>query len=105
MNTPVVRTPEAIAADPQYQQLRRSRNRLGWTLTSLMLLAYYGFIGLIAFDKAFLAQPLGQGKVTTLGIPLALGLMVFTVAITGLYVRHANRKFDALTRDIVERHS
>ena len=104
MNTPAVRSPEAIAADPDYQLLRRSRNHLGWTLTILMLLGYYGFIGLIAFDKAFLARPIAQGAVTTIGIPLALGLMVFTVAITGLYVRHANRRFDALTRNIVERH-
>jgi uncharacterized membrane protein (DUF485 family) len=103
MNTPVVRSPEAIAADPDYQLLRRSRNRLGWFLTVLMLLGYYGFIGLIAFDKAFLARPLSEGGVTTIGIPLALGLMVFTVVITGLYVRHANKKFDALTRNIVER--
>jgi uncharacterized membrane protein (DUF485 family) len=103
MNTPAVRSAEAIAADPDYQRLRRSRNRLGWFLTALMLLGYYGFIGLIAFDKAFLAQPVAQGSVTTIGIPIALGLMVFTVVITGLYVRHANRKFDALTRNIVER--
>lgn len=103
MNTPAVRSAEAIAADPDYQLLRRSRNRLGWWLTALMLLGYYGFIGLIAFDKAFLAQPIAQGRVTTIGIPIALGLMVFTVVITGLYVRHANRRFDTLTRNIVER--
>ena len=39
-----------IEANPQYQELRRKRNSLGWTLTILMLVVYYGFIGLIAFD-------------------------------------------------------
>ncbi|MGV8960184.1 MAG: DUF485 domain-containing protein [Stenotrophomonas sp.] len=91
-----------IAAHPAYQKLHRTRNRLGWFLTILMLLTYYGYIGLIAFDKAFLAQPIGPGKVTTLGIPIALGLMVFTIVITGLYVRRANKQFDQLTRQIVE---
>ena len=39
-----------IEANPMYRQLRTRRNRLGWTLTIVMLVAYYGFIGLIAFD-------------------------------------------------------
>ena len=41
---------ERIASRPAYQRLRTTRNRLGWFLTVLMLLAYYGYIGLIAFD-------------------------------------------------------
>jgi uncharacterized membrane protein (DUF485 family) len=36
----------------------------------LMLVVYYGYIALIAFNKPFLAQPIGNG-VTTLGIPSA----------------------------------
>ena len=67
-----------------------------------MLLGYYGYIGLIAFDKAFLATPIGPGKITTVGIPIALGLMVFTILITGFYVRRANKEFDKLTDEIVE---
>ena len=91
-----------IEANPKYHELRRKRNRLGWTLTVLMLIVYYGFIGLIAFDKAFLATPIGPGKITTVGIPIALGLMVFTILITGFYVRRANKEFDKLTEEIVE---
>ena len=102
MNASVDPRVERIASNPAYQRLRRVRNRLGWTLTILMLLAYYGYIGLIAFDKAFLAQPIGAGKVTTIGIPIAIGLMVFTIAITGFFVRRANKEFDQLTHQIVE---
>ena len=98
MSDPVV---ERIQRDPKYQQLTRTRNRLGWTLTILMLIVYYGYIGLIAFDKELLAKPLGAG-VTTLGIPIGLGVIVFTVIITGLYVRRANTEFDAMTRDILK---
>ncbi len=90
-----------IEANPKYHELRRKRNRLGWTLTVLMLLVYYGFIGLIAFDKAFLAQPIGEG-VTTIGIPIAFGVIVFTILITGIYVYRANSEYDRLTAEILK---
>ena len=98
MQDPVV---ARIEANPKYQALKRQRSRFGWLLTILMLLAYYGFIGLIAFDKEFLAKPLGAG-VTTLGIPIAFGVIVFTIAITGLYVRRANGEYDRLTAEILK---
>jgi uncharacterized membrane protein (DUF485 family) len=98
MNDPVV---ARIEANPKYHQLKRTRSRFGWLLAVLMLLVYYGYIGLIAFDKELLAQPLGAG-VTTLGIPIGLGVIAFTVLITGLYVRRANNEFDRLTAEILE---
>lgn len=90
-----------IEANPRYQELKRKRSGFGWLLTILMLIAYYGFIGLIAFDKEFLARPIGDG-VTSLGIPIAFGVIVFTIAITGLYVRRANSEYDRLTAKILE---
>ena len=101
MQDPVV---ARIEANPKYQALKRKRGGFGWLLTLLMLLAYYGFIGLIAFDKEFLAKPIGAG-VTTLGIPIAFGVIVFTIAITGLYVRRANGEYDRLTAEILEESS
>lgn len=85
-----------IAAHPQYQELKRKRNRFGWTLALLMLLVYYGFILLVAFDKQFLAQRLGNG-VMTVGMPIGFGVILFTIAITGFYVRRANAEFDTLS--------
>lgn len=98
MSDPVV---EKIQSHPKYLALRAKRNRFGWLLTLLMLAVYYGYIALIAFNKPFLAQPLGAG-VTTLGIPIGMGVIVFTVVITGIYVRRANSEFDALTKDILK---
>ena len=86
----------AIRSNPTFQELRRSCNRFGWTLTLLTLVVYYGFISLIAFNKPFLAKPIGGG-VTTMGIPIGIGVIVFTVLIVGFYVRRANGEFDALT--------
>ena len=90
-----------IEANPKYALLKRKRNSLGIILTIAMLVAYYGFIGAIAFDKEFLAQRIGPG-VTSLGIPIALGLIVFTVAITGFYVWRANREFDRLVDEVLQ---
>ena len=90
-----------IEANPKYHELKRKRSSFGWLLTVLMLLVYYGYIGLIAFDKELLARPLGAG-VTTLGIPIGLGVILFTVIITGLYVRRANDEYDRLTAEILE---
>ena len=90
-----------IEANPKYHELKRKRSRFGWLLTVLMLLVYYGYVGLIAFDKELLARPLGAG-VTTLGIPIGLGVILFTVLITGLYVRRANDEYDRLTAEILK---
>ena len=90
-----------IEANPKYHELRRKRNAFGWALTLLMLVVYFGYIALIAFNKPFLAQPIGNG-VTTLGIPIGLGVIVFTIVITGFYVRRANSEFDRLTAEILE---
>ena len=88
-------------ANPKYLELRRKRNFIGWVLTALMMLVYYGYIALIAFDKEFLARPIGNG-VTTIGIPIGIGVIVFTVVITGIYVRRANSEFDRLTAEIMK---
>ncbi len=93
---------ERIRANPKYQQLKSTRNTYGWIMTVLMLFVYYGFISLIAFNKAFLAQPLGATGVTTVGIPIGVGVILFTIIITGIYVRRANTEFDALKEEIIK---
>lgn len=98
MSDPVV---DKIQANPKYQELRSKRTKFGVVLTILMLVVYYGYIALIAFNKPFLAQPIGSG-VTTLGIPLGMGVIVFTIAITAFYVNRANNEFDALTAEILK---
>lgn len=90
-----------IEANPKYHELRRKRNVLGWTLTLLMLVVYFGYIALIAFNKPFLAQPIGNG-VTTLGIPIGMGVIIFTIVITAIYVRRANSEYDQLTVEILK---
>lgn len=90
---------QRIATHPQYLALKSRRSRFGWWLTAAMMLVYYGFIVLVAFDKPFLAQKLGAG-VMTVGIPIGFGVIVFTVLITAFYVRRANREFDDLAEQV-----
>jgi uncharacterized membrane protein (DUF485 family) len=88
-----------VSANPLYQELKAKRSRFGWLLAIAMLVVYYGFILLVAFDKPFLAQRLGSG-VTTIGMPIGFGVIVFTVVITAIYVRRANAEYDELTERI-----
>lgn len=98
MSDPIV---DKIKSNPKYQELQKKRNGLGFLLTVLMLVVYYGYIALIAFNKPFLAQPVGAG-VTSLGIPIGMGVIIFTIIITGIYVKRANGEFDQLTKDILK---
>jgi len=92
---------QRVISHPKYQELKAKRSSFGWTLTWAMMIVYYGFIVLVAFDKQFLATKLGAG-VMTLGIPIGFGVIVFTVVITAIYVRRANREYDDLTAEITK---
>lgn len=88
-----------VSALSSYQTLRSRRNALGLWLTVAMLAVYYGFILLVAFNKPLLATKLGAG-VTTLAMPIGLGVILFTIAITVFYVVRANREFDTLAAQV-----
>jgi len=90
---------QKIKSNPKYQKLVASRSSYGWILTLVMMIAYYGYILLVAFNKELLGTKVGAG-VTTWGIPIGLFVIVFTVIITGVYVRRANGEFDELTAEI-----
>lgn len=82
-----------IAEDPRYRDLVARRARFAWTLAGVMAAIFLGFLLLVAFDKALLGRPIGDGA-TTLGIPIGLGVILAGIALTALYVRRANRDFD-----------
>ena len=93
---------QRIKADPDYHKLVSRRSAYGWVLSVVMLVVYYGYILLIAFKRDLLATKIGSG-VMTWGIPIGLFVIVFTVIITGIYVRRANGEFDELTARIRQR--
>lgn len=93
---------ERVQNDPQFHELVRRRSRLAWLLTALMVFIYFGFVLTIAYNKDFLSQSL-FGGVTTVGIPVGIGVILSAFALTGIYVARANTAFDDLTKEIIER--
>ena len=91
-----------VKSDPDYRKLVATRSRFGWTLTWAMMIVYYGFTVLVAFNKEFMGTRIGEG-VMTWGIPLGLFVILFTVVITGINVRRANSQYDELTDAIKAR--
>jgi uncharacterized membrane protein (DUF485 family) len=69
------------------------RTKIAVVLTLATMATYFGFILLVAFDKPFLARQLAPG----LSIGIALGAAVIVIAwlLTGIYVRWANKHYDA----------
>jgi len=92
---------DRIDRDPRFHALTRARSRLGWTLSGVVLVAYYAFVLAIAFAPQWLARPLAPDTVVTVGIAAGLGVIGLSVALTGIYVLRANSTFDRLNAEIV----
>lgn len=91
---------EQIEKDPNFQELVRRRSSLGWTLSLIMLIIYFGFILLVAYAPKFLGTPIGTG-VMTIGIPIGLLVIISAFLLTGIYVSKATSQYDPLIRKIV----
>ncbi len=91
-----------IRNNPKFAELVRKRTTFAWTLSIIILVIYYGFIAVIAFDKAWLGTPLGAGIVTTIGFPIGVGVILAAIILTGVYVYRANGEFDEINRQIIE---
>ena len=92
---------DKIRANPKFHAFVSKRNTYSIIMTILGSIAYYGFILLVAYNKEFLASKTGAG-VTSIGIPLGVGVIVFTIVITWIYVRRANTEFDTESEAIVK---
>lgn len=80
--------------DPEFRALAGAKDRISAWLTAATLLVYYGFILLIAFHRDLFGVK-AVGKVTV-GILLGIGVIVASFLLTGIYVRWANSKYDAM---------
>lgn len=95
---------QKISKNPIYNKLVTDRSRFGWTLTVIVLVCYLGFLYLVAFEKDLLATRIFSDGVTTLSIPVGIGMILITIILTGVYVRRANNQYDKLT-EIVKKES
>lgn len=93
---------ERVKNDPNFQELVAKRSRFAWTLSALMVLIYFGFVMTVAFNKEVLGKSL-SGGITTVGIPVGIGVILSAFVLTGIYVARANSGFDELTKKIIEK--
>lgn len=92
-------TIEKIQEHPKYQKLLKERTRLAWILSIIMLVIYYTFIMIIAFEPDIFGMKLGE-SVITLGIPVGIFIIVIAFILTGVYVYQANQDFDELSDQV-----
>ena len=87
-----------LLKDPEFKALCRSKSRVSLTLTALTLLIYFGFISLIAFNKDFFKRMITVN--IPVGIPIGIGVIIASWVLTGIYVRWANVRYDALVQNV-----
>ena len=78
--------------------LSRQRWRIATALSAIMVLVYFGFVLLVAFDKPLLGTLLAPG----LSVGVLLGALVIVAAwiLTWYYVRWANAHLDRRVSEI-----
>ena len=87
-----------IQETEEFKKFVRKKWSVSLILASIMLLAYFGFILTVAFRKEILATKIGDGL--TLGIPIGLGIIILAWALTGIYVRWANKHYDKKVEEL-----
>jgi uncharacterized membrane protein (DUF485 family) len=79
------------------ERLARRRLQIAIVLTALMIAAYFGFILLVAYAKDTAGSLVGDD--VSLGIVLGAGVIVLAPLLTAIYVRWANRHYDAVVHE------
>jgi uncharacterized membrane protein (DUF485 family) len=90
-----------LLEDPEFKDLVARKNRFSIRLTIITLAIYYGFILLIAFQRDLFASRIA-GNVT-FGIVLGIAVILSCWVLTGIYVRWANQKYDAMVARLQEK--
>jgi len=84
----------------EFKGLVRKKWSVSLSMTALMLVIYFGFILVLAFNKQVLAQKIGEHM--TMGIPVGLAVILSACVMTGLYVRWANTSYDRTVKSILD---
>ena len=90
-----------LLEDPEFKDLVARKNRITLILTLVTLVIYYGFILLIAYRRETFGSKV-SGNVT-FGILLGIGVILSCWALTGIYVRLANQRYDAMVARLQEK--
>ena len=94
--------PLNLLQDPEFRRMARTKDTISILLTAATLVIYFGFILLIAFNRESFGMKIGSGGLT-LGVLLGVGVIVASWALTGIYVRWANDKYDSMVATLKEK--
>ncbi|MCX8070395.1 MAG: DUF485 domain-containing protein [Thermodesulfovibrionales bacterium] len=83
-----------ILEDEDFKQLVKKKNMVSMVFTILELILYFGFVGLIAYNKPFLSQKISEDSAMTIGIPIAVLTIFFSWVLTAIYIFWANSSYD-----------
>lgn len=92
-----------ILEDPEFQKLKSNKDTISIILTIVELVIYFGFIALVAYNKPFLATKLSDDAAMTIGIPIAIGAIVLSWVLTGVYIFWANSSYDVMVKRVKDR--
>ena len=88
------KTVAEIIESPDFKALVVRRWTVSIALTLALFVLYYGYILLIAVDRPLMTTRVGE--VTTLAIPLGVGVIVGAWVLTAIYVAWANAAYDPM---------
>ena len=91
-----------IRSNEKFHELVAQKSRLSWSLTALMMVVYYSFILVIAFVPEWLGTSLTANTTLTWGLPVGIGIILFTFIITGVYVYRTNHLYDPLMQEVID---
>ncbi len=91
-----------IRQNPKFAELVGRRTKFAVALSLIVLVPYYTFMMITAFNPSLLATKLSEDGVMTVGWPAAAIMIVGFWLLTGLYVRRANSEFDELTAEVLK---
>ncbi len=81
-----------VIESADFKHLVARRWSVSMTLLVLLFVTYYGYILLIPYAPDFMKQKIGE--VTTMAIPLGIGVIVIAFVLTAVYVVWANASYD-----------
>ncbi len=92
---------EKIKSNPHYKELLEKRNSFSLKLSIFVLVMFYAYILIIAFNPTILGTKIGTG-VMTIAFPVGAAIIIISFLTTLIYVRRANGEFEDLTNKVKE---
>jgi uncharacterized membrane protein (DUF485 family) len=93
---------QRIRQNPKFAELVARRTRFALILSLLVLIPYYSFMMVVAFNPGILHRTMDEGSVITIAWPLGALLVIGSWLLTGIYIRRANGEFDQMNQEILK---